>query len=107
MSKPSRKVVADVKHLDAASQALVAALEREDNLTVASFEAGATLGTGTFGRVFVAKHKSSVSCGLFCFFLALACGCGPWTMCSGTVESPSAKPETDREPPASYWPCGV
>lgn len=30
-----------------------------------SFECGATLGTGTFGRVFVAKHKASVSVNFF------------------------------------------
>ncbi len=68
VSKISRKHVSDVQHLDEPARVLVGGLEKEDTLTIASFEAGPTLGTGTFGRVFVAKHKASVR---FCFFALL------------------------------------
>jgi hypothetical protein len=51
-AKPvTRKAVADVGNLDPTSRALVAALEAEAELQLSkSFDSGATLGTGTFGR---------------------------------------------------------
>lgn len=49
-SLKNRKHTADVVDLDPPTRMLIAALDEEPVLTLGGFEAGPTLGTGTFGR---------------------------------------------------------
>ncbi len=78
----SRKAVADLELLDDASRQLVASIATED-LNLRCFECGVTLGTGTFGRVFMAKHKQTVGCGeASSFFSSWTAAPGPLSRCA-------------------------